>query len=534
MSVSGAGGSRIRKGPSFGSAHIKQGRIAMAHGLTDSDSMFAVRRPPWHGLGVVLAEPPRSIDEALTKSGLGWQVRQGDVLAVRRPEWSDDFGRVHDPELVPAETADGCTYRANLREDTGELLGIVSDDYRVVPNRDAFAFLDALLGSELQFETAGSLHGGRRVWVLARLPEWVEVGGDRTAVYVYVANSHDGSMAVTASATDVRIVCANTLAWALRRSDYGEAAKRTYRFRHTDDLRLKFAEASQVMDMTLDYAVQFKLLGDRLAREKLTPWRFERSVLERLFAVEDDMGRRARDNRSQAKLAVVDLFRGRGPAGDTSGNSPGTKWAAANAIAEYADFGRRYTRRTDQVQRSFEDTQLKQREGGPGRDTLLGGLDGDAIDARDGIVDVINCGEGATSGQDADLLAIDLFDPAPTNCENVRRFAVDDGPPGRVLRQRLRVRRGGAVTVRLQCPRRARVACRGVLDAAPSRQPSSTCARALPAGPGSQGVRVADQSPPAAPPRLGRDGGAGRVEEGPALLEPPPARRQVAAIAALY
>jgi hypothetical protein len=52
---------------------------------------------------------------------------------------------------------------------------------------------------------------------------------------------------------------------------------------------------------------------------------------------------------------------GQGPAGDTSGNSSGTKWAAANAIAEYADFGRRYTWRTDQVQRSFEDTGLKQR-----------------------------------------------------------------------------------------------------------------------------------------------------------------------------
>jgi hypothetical protein len=65
---------------------------------------------------------------------------------------------------------------------------------------------------------------------------------------------------------------------------------------------------------------------------------------------------------------VLDFYRGQGPAGDTSGNSPGTKWAVANAIAEYADFGRRYTRRTDQVERSFEDTGLKQR----GLEFLLG------------------------------------------------------------------------------------------------------------------------------------------------------------------
>jgi hypothetical protein len=58
---------------------------------------------------------------------------------------------------------------------------------------------------------------------------------------------------------------------------------------------------------------------------------------------------------------VLASFRGRGAAGDTTGNSPGTKWTAFNAIAEHLDFGRRYTARTNQVQRSFEDTALKQR-----------------------------------------------------------------------------------------------------------------------------------------------------------------------------
>jgi phage/plasmid-like protein (TIGR03299 family) len=333
----------------------------MGHGLTDSDSMFSVRQMPWHGLGVVLDDYPGSIDEALERSGLGWRVRQTDVLVVRREDWRDDFGRTHPPELAPAETADGTRYRANLRADTGGLLGIVTGDYRVVDNAEAFRFLDALIGSELHFETAGSLHGGRRTWVLARLPEWVEVGGDQTAVYVYVANSHDGSLAVTAAVSDVRIVCANTLAWALRKSDRGEAAQRVFRFRHTGDLQVKFAEARDVMGMTLDYAKQFKLLGDRLASQRITARRFERSVLAPLFRVEQGMGPRARAHRAQATAAVLDIFRGRGPEGDTTGGAPGSKWAAANAIAEWADFGRRYTSRTSQVQRSFEDTQLKQR-----------------------------------------------------------------------------------------------------------------------------------------------------------------------------
>jgi len=69
----------------------------------------------------------------------------------------------------------------------------------------------------------------------------------------------------------------------------------------------------------------------------------------------------ARANRERAIERVLAIFRGRGGAGDTTGNSSGTKWTGFNAIAEHLDYGRRYTARTNQVQRSFEDTALKQR-----------------------------------------------------------------------------------------------------------------------------------------------------------------------------
>jgi uncharacterized protein DUF932 len=146
------------------------------------------------------------------------------------------------------------------------VLGIVSDEYEVVDNRDAFRFLDALIGSDLCFEAAGSLWGGRRVWCLARLPEYVELGGDLSATFIYVANSHGGSMAVTAAATPIRIVCANTLGAALRQAEHGAHAQRAFRFRHTGNLQSKFAEARQVLGMTIDYKQQVKALADQLAR----------------------------------------------------------------------------------------------------------------------------------------------------------------------------------------------------------------------------------------------------------------------------
>jgi phage/plasmid-like protein (TIGR03299 family) len=327
----------------------------MGHGLTDNDRMFSVRKPPWHGLGAVLEDSPSSIDEALDKSGLGWGVNTAPVLVDRRPAWRDDLGRERPAELERAES-----YKATLRSDTGDLLGIVGSDYEPLDNRDAFRFLDELIGSQLHFETAGSLWGGRRVWVLARPPEWVEVGGDKAGTYVYVANAHDGSMAVTAVVTPVRIVCANTLGYALSRAE-GADAQRTFRFRHTGGLHTRLHEARRVMQITIDYAEQFKRLGDRLALEPITERALRTRVLDRLFPASDGIGDRAARNREEAKQAVIAIFRGQGGAGDTRGAAPGSKWCAANAIAEYADFGRRYTRRSNQVQRSFEDTQFKQR-----------------------------------------------------------------------------------------------------------------------------------------------------------------------------
>jgi phage/plasmid-like protein (TIGR03299 family) len=328
----------------------------MSHGITHNDSMFSVRAMPWHGLVVVLDEYPRSIDDALDKAGLGWKVTHGDVFVVKAPEWTDDFGTEHAAELIPARG-----FKANLREDTGDVLGIVSDEYEVVDNCDAFRFLDALIGSELHFETAGSLWGGRRVWCLARLPEYVELGGDLSATYIYVANSHDGSMAVTAAVTPIRIVCANTLGAALRQAEHGASAQRTFRFRHTGNLQTKFAEARQVLGMTIDYQKRFKALADRLAREPISQAALEHRVLRHLWVIDDDAGARARAHRERAIERVLAIYSGRGAAGDTTGNSPGTKWTAFNAIAEHLDYGRRYTSRTNQVQRSFEDTSLKQR-----------------------------------------------------------------------------------------------------------------------------------------------------------------------------
>jgi len=113
--------------------------------------------------------------------------------------------------------------------------------------------------------------------------------------------------------------------------------------------------------MTINYQAQFKTVADRLAGERITAERFERSVLRHLWTIDEGMGKVARANRERTIEQILAIFAGRGIAGDTTGNSPGSKWVAFNAIAEQLDYGRRYTARTNQVQRSFEDVVLKQK-----------------------------------------------------------------------------------------------------------------------------------------------------------------------------
>ena len=338
----------------------------MPAGLEQFDTMFSVRETPWHGLGAVLDEYPDSIEDALDKSGLGWKVDQHPVYAAmpmapaypwQPPVASATPSGLYVPQLE-SSMVELDDYRVNTRQDTGEALGIVSDSYTVVQNEDAFRFLDSLILSDLHFETAGSIRNGRRVWVLARRPDYVEVGGDETATFIYIANSHDGTMSVTAAVTPIRIVCQNTLGMALSGS-----ANRSYKFRHVGDLQEKFDEARRVMDLTINYEAMFKAEGDRLAGEFFGEWQFDANVVKPLLGLDkpDDLTDRQKGNREQNRAMLLSLFNGRGPDGDTTGNSPRTKWCALNAVGEFSDHYRRSTARTNQIARSFEDADLKQR-----------------------------------------------------------------------------------------------------------------------------------------------------------------------------
>ncbi|MCM1387100.1 MAG: DUF932 domain-containing protein [Bacillus sp. (in: Bacteria)] len=224
------------------------------------ETMFYTREKPWHGLGTKVEEALSSA-EALQMAGLDWQVAQ-------EPIYTDDGS------MIPG-------YKANIRGSDRKTLGVVSGRYKIIQNREAFAFTDALLGSGVRYETAGSLQEGRRVWLLARLPREYIISGERISPYLVFSNMHDGSGAVKAALTPVRVVCNNTLNLALH------TAKRSWSMIHTGNIMDKIQEAEETLFMAEEYMDSLGKEIERLRGQKISDGQIK-EYIEQLLPVEKD------------------------------------------------------------------------------------------------------------------------------------------------------------------------------------------------------------------------------------------------------
>lgn len=225
------------------------------------ETMFSTREKPWHGLGTIVAEAPDS-REALIVAGLDWKVIQKKIYTSDR-------------RLVKG-------YVANVRDSDHQLLGVVSDRYRVVQNEEAFAFTDALLGEGVRYETAGSLQSGRRVWMLAKLPNEYIILGEQVSPYLVFSNTHDGSGAIKVAMTPVRVVCSNTLNLALN------TTKRCWSAKHTTNIADKLEKARETLLFAKSYMTALGAEFEELCKVGMSDRKVMESVKE-LLPMKDDM-----------------------------------------------------------------------------------------------------------------------------------------------------------------------------------------------------------------------------------------------------
>lgn len=268
------------------------------------ETMFYVgRETPWHGLGISVESAPIA-EYAIVLAGLDWEVTKEKVFTERGIQ-------------IP-------NFYATTRNTDGNVYGMVTDKYKVVQNREAFAFMDNLIGEGVKYETAGSLFDGKKVWLLARMPER-KILGEKFETYCVLTNSHDGKNAVQVACTPIRVVCNNTLNLAIG------SAKRIWSTRHCGTLEGKLADAKDTLGFASTYMDALNVEAEKMATTPLNAVQLGKVVAE-AFPINESMSKRQIENAEEARNTFNAYYNR-----DDVQNFKNTLYGAILAITDYVD-----------------------------------------------------------------------------------------------------------------------------------------------------------------------------------------------------
>lgn len=266
------------------------------------ETMVSAREVPWHGLGTVLPNV-FTAEEGIVAGGLDWTVEKQEIFRKR--------GDLYVP--VPNRFA-------LVRDVDDKELSIVSDVYRPFQNRQAFSFMDNLVDSgDAKYETAGSLRGGRVIFISMEVPQHIQVeGGDEIKMYLLLRTTHDGSGRISAYVVMVRVVCMNTLTWAIA------GAKHKWGVTHTADVEGKVSEARDALGMSFKYSEKFVEQANTLVDVQVTDDDIV-ALLEGTLA--------NKPRRDDTIESIMENYRG----SDTVGDYRGTGWGFINGLTEWQE-----------------------------------------------------------------------------------------------------------------------------------------------------------------------------------------------------
>lgn len=265
----------------------------MAHNLnyneqTGKHSFFSVKEKAWHNLGQIISDYPTSA-EAIKHAGLNYTVEKRPLFTY------DTENHTGDPDtdiLIPEiEVPD---FYATVRTDTEQVLGVVGNDYEIVQNVNAFDFFDSIVGGKdgILYETAGALGNGERIFITAKLPDYIRIGRDDfIEQYLFLTTSHDGYGSITAAFTPVRVVCQNTLNAALRNHSH------SIKIRHTASAVDRLKQAHQLLGVTNLLANELEEVFNNWSRIRITD-----SAVKRLIQVAMAPNKEVLQNLQNGKL----------------------------------------------------------------------------------------------------------------------------------------------------------------------------------------------------------------------------------------
>jgi phage/plasmid-like protein (TIGR03299 family) len=276
------------------------------------EQMMFVGSTPWHGLGNKV-DADIGVEDAIVAAGLDWEVGLKDLQTV---------------DGVPV------SHRATYRKTDGSILGVVGPRYTPLQNKDSFDWFQPFIDAgECGIHTAGSLHSGQKVWVLAQLNRDSSeiVPGDDVSKFILLSNSHDGTTAIRVGYTPIRVVCVNTLAMA-----HNNKNSQLIRIRHTRSSKNNLEQVRDIMDNINSQfeatAEQFRFLASKNFNQADIR-RYVKTMLGIEGTVDGDIKTRTRNIMDEI-LALVE-----GPK-QSATNVRGTWWAAYNGYNEYLNYNK--------------------------------------------------------------------------------------------------------------------------------------------------------------------------------------------------
>jgi phage/plasmid-like protein (TIGR03299 family) len=301
----------------------------MAHELeinaeTGEASFASLRQPAWHNLGTVFENEVNTAEMLKLAHLDNWNVRLEDVALPDGFESDKSYSFV--TRTNPFDTA------------KNDVLGVVGERYVPLQNEDLFSFGDNLLDGGGRWETAGSIKGGRQVFGSIALREGITLDpngrADKIDNYLLINTSHDGSIAIQASITPVRVVCANTLNLALSSFKGKNSAKQSFKIRHTSTAEGKIAVAREALGLAHKYIDEFSLMANAMIEKEITDKQFMDILALAYPAPEKDAKGSFKKHDSKIDL-LQSIY-----VGDFNNTIAGTAWGAYNALTERLDWHR--------------------------------------------------------------------------------------------------------------------------------------------------------------------------------------------------
>ena len=260
------------------------------------------RVEPWKfGQNITSAN---SVEDAIRLADMAWEVVQTPALI-----------RLADGNILETPM------KVNVRSDNNAFLGVVSDRYQTVQNKDAFSFLTYL--TDFKFISAGIVSGGKTVWLCVEVPDFY-VLGENMKMYFVFSSTHDGKGAIRAAITPVRPACSNTLNLAFKK------AVRSFSLLHKGDVAGKLEMVGDIMEHENSYRSVFQLESERLAGIRLSDVMFN-SLLEKLFPLPENATPRKADIVENQRAELISAYNA-----DDLGNLRGTAYGFIQAVSDFA------------------------------------------------------------------------------------------------------------------------------------------------------------------------------------------------------